>query len=64
VLFEAAIHGCGFTVPEVLNYHEQGPAGPPATLLMTATWTRPNDQVNRRPAPLRAKKKTRTRASG
>jgi len=22
VLFEPAIYGCGFTVPEVLNYHE------------------------------------------
>jgi len=36
-LSEAAIHGCGVTVPEVLNYHEQRHAGTPAKLLMTAT---------------------------
>jgi hypothetical protein len=29
VLFEPAIYGCGVTVPEVLDYHEEGQAGSP-----------------------------------
>jgi hypothetical protein len=31
VLFEPAIYGCGITVPEVLDYHEQQ-ADSPTTL--------------------------------
>jgi hypothetical protein len=36
VFLEPTIYGCGFTVAEMLNYHEQRHAGSPAALLVIA----------------------------